>query len=111
MSIYKGGYILADISDIPLTETPEDFLPQDLKDYLNKFVKNSHFSKEVLLKPIKLLITDINECKKLITLDMITDDTAILYSGYVDGNNSILVNIDVDTFAISCNTIILQTEQ
>ena len=38
MSIYKGGYILADISDTALSSSGQDLLPQDLKDYLSRYI-------------------------------------------------------------------------
>ena len=111
MSIYKGGYILADISDTQLTNDYQDLLPQDLKDYMLKYIVNNQFNKEILMKPIKLLVTDINGCKKLVTLDTLSVDYMTLYNSYIEENKATVINVDGEDLTIACSITELQTQQ
>ena len=94
MSIYKGGYILADISDTDLTEE-QNLLPQELKDYISKFIKNENYTKEVLVKPIKLL-AKVDGYYTLLTFNLIGDDYTELVSEF--RQLEYCYNISIDNF-------------
>ena len=89
MSIYKGGYILADISDNALSGTAQDLLPQDLKDYLSKYIVNEVFTKEVLYKPIVLIIKHADNTIERMEMKVLASSGLGLfaYTHDIDGNN------------------------
>lgn len=105
MSIYKGGYILADISDTNL-ELGEmvDLLPQDLKDYLKSTTKGELFSKEVLIKPLKLLV-NINGYITMIEFKLISDDFTEIRASCLDADGKYNFSIDNTYFKIIASTI------
>lgn len=81
MSIYKGGYILADISDTALTDTGQDLLPQELKEYLSKYQNKDGehtFKIEVLMKPIKLIARIETGERAIVEFNIISDDNTAL---------------------------------
>ena len=107
MSIYKGGYILADISDTELSSSAQDLLTKDLKDYISKyFDANSGFNKEILIKPIKLLV-NIADFKCLVEFNSISDDGSELHGLALNYDTLYRVQIVIDgaTPSIMCNTI------
>ena len=109
MSIYKGGYILQDISDKELNEYAQDLLSQELKDYVLKFIdENSHFKKEILLKPIKLIVKDIHGFTSLLTFNQINDEDIELQSNYIAGSVSVCVSINTDGLIASTRVILTE---
>lgn len=97
MSIYKGGYILADISDTPLTDIPQDLLTQDLKDYLSKFLdKSNHWKTEILSKPLNLIIKISGGYILRLIFNTISDDLTELYATYINIDYSVCVRISQD---------------
>lgn len=97
MSIYKGGYILADISDTALTNEAQDLLSQELKNYISKYLSNTtfQFSNEVLFKPIKLL-ANVDDNTVLLTFNIISDDKSELLACVIRGTTSYKASINQD---------------
>lgn len=108
MSVYKGGYILADISDTELSTSAQNLLPKDLKDYILKyFDANNVFNKEILFKPIKLIV-NVAEFKCLVEFNSISDDGSELDGLLLAYDTLYRVQIVIDggvTPSIMCNTI------
>lgn len=97
MSIYKGGYILADISGTALTEDFQDLLPQDLKEYMQKYIVNEFYKKEILLKPIKLLIFGKYGDTILLTFNSLNDDNSYLLANFLSDTNSSIEEVIISS--------------
>lgn len=93
MSIYKGGYILADLSDKDLND--ENLLSKDLQVYLLKYYVDGGFIREVLSKPISLICTPTNGGAIRITMNMLSDDFTILYGPFIDTANKKFYRIEI----------------
>ena len=95
MSVYKGGYILADISETSIANTPRDLLPIELKNYLSKYIDEAYgFKTEVLEKPIILIVNDLNDFDIRLSFENI-DDEGNLFASVIFGSTSLV-------FTISC---------
>ena len=98
MGIYKGGYILADISGTALSSTPQDLLPKELKEYLKQYVNsNENFVSEILSKPIELIVQLSTGQIVRIRFNLIIDDFTEIVSliQYEETNYAISISNDL----------------